>query len=83
MPDRSELVANRLIAMVKPPVEEPHRSQWKPTLMSVKDARAYLGGISHTQFYVSIMPQLETIKIGKRRMVFIASIDQYIERQRT
>jgi len=57
-----------------------------PILMSVADANAYLGGnlggISHTHFYVVIMPHLQTVKIGRRRMIFIASIDRYVESRR-
>jgi hypothetical protein len=38
----------------------------------------YLGGVSRTQLYVSLMPQLESVKIGKRRFVTVASLDRVI-----
>jgi hypothetical protein len=50
----------------------------KPALASVTDACRYLGGISRAKFYLDIMPKLETIKLGGRRLIVIASIDRLI-----
>jgi hypothetical protein len=53
-------------------------AELKPALLSVRDAMRYLGGIPRTTLYVSLMPQLETVKIGKRRMISVASLDRLI-----
>jgi hypothetical protein len=53
-------------------------SELKPALMSVQAAMRYLGDVSRTQLYVSLMPQLETVKIGNRRMITTASLDALI-----
>jgi hypothetical protein len=53
-------------------------TEFKPALMSVQAAMRYLGDVSRTKLYVSLMPQLESVKIGKRRMIFRASLDALI-----
>jgi hypothetical protein len=53
-------------------------TEFKPALCSIQDAMRYLGGISRTQLYVSYLPRLETVKLGNRRMVTVASLDKLI-----
>jgi len=53
----------------------------KPVLASVKDACRYLGGISRAKFYADILPILETIKLGNRRLIVVASMDRLIASQ--
>jgi hypothetical protein len=52
--------------------------QLKPALVSIADAQRYLGGVSRTQLYVAYLPRLETVKLGNRRMVTMASLDRLI-----
>ena len=50
----------------------------KPALASVADACAYLGGISRAKFYLDVLPKLDTIKLGGRRLILVASLDKFI-----
>jgi hypothetical protein len=54
----------------------------KPALASIRDACAYMGGVSRAKFYVDILPQLDTVKLGKRNFVVVASMDRLIEASR-
>jgi len=38
-----------------------------------------MGGVSRAKFYADILPDLETIKLGKRNLVVVASMDRLIE----
>jgi hypothetical protein len=51
----------RTPAELKPTADEPH----KPALMSIKDSCRYMGNPSRANFYANILPQLESIHIGK------------------
>jgi hypothetical protein len=59
-------------------------------VVSIADARKFLGGIGRTTFYVSILPQLErvakemgiehpTISLGRRRMIRREVLERLIE----
>lgn len=50
----------------------------KPALASISDACKYLGGISRAKLYADILPLLDTVKLGNRRLVVIASMDRLI-----
>ena len=54
----------------------------KPALVSILDACAYLGGVSRAKFYADILPKLETVKLGRRNFVVVASMDRLIEANR-
>ena len=49
-----------------------------PAIISIPAACAYMGNISRAKLYADILPRLETIKIGTRRLVVVASIDKLI-----
>jgi hypothetical protein len=51
----------------------------RPALASIEDSCAYLGGIGRAKFYSDILPKLETIKLGRRNFVVVASMDRLIE----
>ena len=51
-------------------------------LMSIKDSCRYLGSTSRANFYANILPLLESVHIGKRHMIVVASMDRLIERLR-
>jgi hypothetical protein len=50
-------------------------------LRSIPAAQIYLGGISRAGLY-SILPRLDTVKIGGRRMILRASLDAFIDASR-
>jgi hypothetical protein len=51
----------------------------KPALASIPDACKYMGDISRAKFYSDVLPLLETIHIGSRHLVVIASMDRLID----
>jgi hypothetical protein len=55
--------------------------QEKPPLLSILATQKYLGGISRAGLY-QMLSDLETVKIGGRRMVLRTSLDALIERSR-
>lgn len=49
-------------------------------LVSVEDARALLGGIGRTNLYAMLSRgELESRKLGKRRLILVASIQRLID----
>ena len=53
----------------------------EPILVSVEDARAMLGGIGRTNLYQRLScGELESVKIGKRRLVRLSSIHALIDK---
>lgn len=51
----------------------------QPILVSVDDARTMLGGIGRTRTYALISEgKLESVKLGKRRLVMVSSIHALI-----
>lgn len=55
-----------------------HANVLKPALISIPDACRYLGGVSRAKLYADLLPQLETVHIGKRHFVLVASLDRLI-----
>jgi hypothetical protein len=55
----------------------------KPALASIKAACDYMGGVSRAKFYADVLPLLETIKLGSRHFVVVASMDRLIELNRS
>jgi hypothetical protein len=47
----------------------------KPRFVSIRDACAYLG-CSRSHFYATLLPEVKTIALGKRRLVDFASLEQ-------
>jgi predicted DNA-binding transcriptional regulator AlpA len=47
----------------------------KPRFVSIRDACAYLG-CSRSYFYATLLPEVKTIALGKRRLVDFASLEQ-------
>jgi hypothetical protein len=50
----------------------------KPALASIPDACKYMGNVSRAKFYSDVLPQLETVHIGSRHFVVVASMDRLI-----
>jgi hypothetical protein len=50
----------------------------KPALASIPNACKYLGDVSRAKFYSDILPLLETVHLGSRHFVVVASIDRLI-----
>jgi hypothetical protein len=50
----------------------------KPALASIRDACQYLGGVSRAKFYADILPELQTVHLGARHFVVVASMDRLI-----
>jgi hypothetical protein len=61
-------------------LDEAHTGALKPALASIPDACKYLGDVSRAKFYSDVLPLLETIHIGTRHFVVVASIDRLIEK---
>ena len=53
----------------------------RPALIGIGEAADYLG-IARSTFYARFLPDLETVRIGKRRMVVMESLDELIEKLR-
>lgn len=47
----------------------------RPALASIPDACKYMGNVSRSKFYADILPQLETVHVGIRHFVVVASMD--------
>lgn len=56
--------------------------QLKPALASIRASCEYMGGVSRAKFYADILPLLETVKLGSRNFVVVASMDRLIEARR-
>ncbi len=54
----------------------------KPALASIKASCDYMGGVSRAKFYADILPLLETVKLGNRNFVVVASMDRLIDTSR-
>jgi len=54
----------------------------KPALASIAGSCVYMGGVSRAKFYADILPLLETVKLGRRNFVVVASMDRLIEASR-
>jgi hypothetical protein len=54
----------------------------RPALASIKASCEYLGNVSRAKFYADLLPQLETVKLGGRNFVVVASMDKLIEATR-
>ena len=50
----------------------------RPALASIPDACKYLGDVSRAKFYADVLPLLETVHIGSRHFVVVASMDRLI-----
>ncbi|MBV28258.1 MAG: hypothetical protein CMM22_00410 [Rhodospirillaceae bacterium] len=46
-------------------------------LVPISEGQRLLGGISRTKLY-DILSDLQTVKVGKRRMIIRASLDDYV-----
>lgn len=55
----------------------------KPALASIKASCEYMGGVSRAKFYADILPLLETVNLGSRKFVVVASMDRLIEAKRS
>jgi hypothetical protein len=63
---------------VKPPI---HTTETlRPALTPIPDACKYMGKVSRAKFYADILPELETVHLGTRHLVVVASMDRYIAR---
>jgi len=55
----------------------------RPALASIPDACRYLGGISRAALYKDYIAQLETVHLGTRCFVVVASMDRLIEARKS
>ncbi len=62
------------------PNDTPHvtAGALKPALVSINVCCEYMGGISRSKFYTDVLPLLETVKLGGRNLIVVASIDRLI-----
>jgi hypothetical protein len=63
-----------------PPYQERYESvpPLKPALASINASCDYMGGISRAKFYADVLPLLETVKLGNRNLIVVASMDRLI-----
>jgi len=50
----------------------------RPRLISIADGYRY-AGIGRSKFYSDILPKLKTIRIGRRNLIDLASLDDLID----
>ena len=55
-----------------------HSEPLKPALASIPEACKDLGNVSRAKFYADVLPLLETVHIGSRHFVVVASMDRLI-----
>jgi hypothetical protein len=53
----------------------------RPALIAINDAADHLG-IARSTFYAKFLSDLETVRIGRRRMVVMESLDRLVEQLR-
>ena len=53
----------------------------RPALTSINDAAAYLS-LSRATFYRDVIQHVETVKLGKRNLVVVESLDRFIAARR-
>jgi hypothetical protein len=71
--------------------DEPNRTQrparkhaeqrLRPALISIGDAAEHIG-VARSTFYKDFLPVIESVRLGKRRLVVMESLDQLIEKLR-
>jgi hypothetical protein len=54
----------------------------RPALASIPEACRYMGDVSRAKFYAHLLPLLETVHVGSRHLVVVASMDRLIDRLR-
>jgi len=54
----------------------------KPALLSVTDAAAYLG-IAPSTLYKNYFARLEVVRLGKRSLITMASLDRLVDESRS
>jgi hypothetical protein len=59
-------------------LDGPETDALKPVLASIPNACKYMGDVSRAKFYADVLPQLETVHIGTRHFVVVASMDRLI-----
>lgn len=53
--------------------------EWRPRLVDEPTARRELGGISHGKYWSLVESgEIETVHIGRRRLVVSESLDRYV-----
>jgi hypothetical protein len=53
----------------------------RPALISINEAADYLG-IARSTFYKDFLPNIETVRIGKRNLVVVESLDRLVAKLR-
>ena len=61
--------------------ERRYRGGLRPALIPISDGADYIG-VARSTFYARFLPHLETVRIGRRRMVVLESLDQLVEQLR-
>lgn len=54
-------------------------AELKPILASIPDACKYIGGVSRAKLYADLLPRLDTVHIGSRHFIVVASLDRLIQ----
>jgi hypothetical protein len=57
------------------------RQRQKPAFIAINDAADYLG-IARSTLYKDFLPSLETIRIGKRNLIVMESLDRLVAKLR-
>lgn len=55
-----------------------HVAPLRPAVVSISDARRYLGNISRSKFYADVLPQLDVVKIGSRTLPTVESLERLV-----
>ena len=54
------------------------RAPLRPRLISIDDGHRYVG-VCRSKFYVDFLPRLKTVRIGRRNLIDLASLDRLID----
>jgi hypothetical protein len=50
----------------------------RPRLISIGDAHRYTG-VCRAKFYLDVLPHLKTVRIGRRNLIDLESLDRLID----
>jgi len=68
-------------AAINAGLSQPASPPLRPAFISVAEAAHYLG-VARSTLYKDFLPGLETVRVGKRNLVLLESLDRLVEQLR-
>jgi hypothetical protein len=56
----------------------PNAARLRPRLISIDDGYRYVG-VGRSKFYSDFLPRLKTVRVGRRNLVDLGSLDQLVD----